>query len=256
MAFNIPKIILEIGKTHGGSLGEISKFFEEAKEAGVHAVKCQYYRIDKMREDHLNYERYKRNHLTVRDLEILKATADHIGIGFYPSVFCADSLKDMIGKFNTIKIPATFFEYEQLVEIACDNFREVKLSMPSYEDKKNEELLKKYRSEHNNLTVYLCTQRYPTKDFRLNNIIKYNLDGYSHHGDYPSPIITSAMFCVKEIEIHSTVKDVPDNDWEFKMFIIKEIIKDLGYALSDIESTPITCEEIKNEEFYKAEFNK
>ena len=240
------KFICELGKAHEGKMDIAKKMILEAKEMDFYAVKAQAYNISEMSMSHKNFERYKQCHLTIKQLIKLKEYADELGIKFWCSVF-SEELIEPLSKFtDVIKIPSTFYSDNNLLNSAMARFDECHVSTGFHD-------LDKLPPDKN-LVYYLCTSLYPTPNdmLRLERIPRFNLKGFSYHGNNPDAIAYAIMMGVEYVELHYT-SGVPEL-WQWDMFNIKILRKRLEEYQEMWEDKPITKEEKKSLKFFKKEF--
>ena len=239
------KVILEMAKTHEGDMTQAKQLIKEAAGLGVYAVKFQAYDLEDLNKKHGNYDRYKNCHLTLEQLNELKKFANFVGLEFWCSVFSRSLIKPLSMFTDTIKIPSTFFVYDDFVHDCIHYYDNVHISTGMHYTRVINNRLEEYRKNCINLVPYHCVSEYPTIFPCLNRIKDIGARGFSYHGSNELTVLMAQAMGCEYLEIHYS-------DWETGLVdLMKRMrkMKPLFYS----SGTP-SAEENTNFEFYRSEY--
>jgi len=257
-------IIAEIGLNHDGSLGNAFRLIEEAKNAGVDAVKFQLHIADAERiksaptppyykyED--RHEYYERTFFSIKEWKKLKKISHSLGLYFIVSPFsnkAIDILEDV--GVDAYKIASGETTNLPLLEYINSKNKPVLLStgMSNWNEITNAvEVLEK-----NLIVIFQCTSIYPCNDEKVGlNIIKEIKDkfqnyiiGFSDHTLGYSAAIGAFLYGAKVFEKHFTLsKNMygPDAQYSFTPEEMKKYIQELN-SISRILKNPINKDDLE-----------
>ncbi|MDU1193829.1 N-acetylneuraminate synthase [Hafnia paralvei ATCC 29927] len=236
-------IVAEIGCNHNGSFDIAKKMVEEAKNAGVDAVKFQTfkaelliskfapkaeYQIQTTGNNDSQLEMTKKLELPYDDYINLEKYARDLGLDVFSTPFDLDSVDFLASRGQTMwKIPSgEILNLPYLEKIACLPIKNKKIVLSTGMSTIDEILmslsvLEKNGMKKNDITILHCNTEYPTpyEDVNLNvinsfkNIFEgYNI-GFSDHSVGYFAGIASVPYGISFIEKHFTLdKNLPGPD--------------------------------------------
>lgn len=268
-------IIAELGMNHDGSLGNAFRLIEEAKEAGVDAVKFQlhiseaetlkdaptppYFKLEE------RYEYFERTSFVLSEWEKLKTYANELGLYFIVSPFSLQA----VNKLEKIKIDAYKIASGETTNLPlldyidqCDKPVLLSSGMSNWNEISNAvQSLKK-----NLLVIFQCSSQYPChpEDVGL-NILKELKEryaqyviGFSDHTLNCPSAIAAYLMGAKVFEKHFTLsKKMYGADARFSLEPdeMKEYVDGLKF-ISKALKNPIDKNDISKYNTMKTTFEK
>jgi sialic acid synthase SpsE len=242
------KVIIEIAKSHEGNIEKARDAISTAAFHGFWAVKFQSYDLDDLNKKHPNYERNKKCHLSIDQLEELKEYAQFMGINFFCSAFSLSVIEPLSEFTDIIKMPSTYFEWDEFYTRCAKRFGKVIISTGFQTRKK---IIERHQSICTRIPkvveniFFHCVSKYPTRGAEMDRAPHF-IKGLSYHGTNLTPISIATAQKYQYIEVHY-------DQWKDKLKLLKSIIID---TKENLYSTNVpSAEELANYEFYKKEFN-
>ncbi len=224
-------IIAEAGVNHNGNFKLAKKLIYKAKSAGADIVKFQVFKTEDLTTKQASVAQYqkktkfKKQHFMLEKLELseknfvkLNNLCKKLKIEFCASFFNSENLQ-LIKKLNmkTIKIPSgEITNYFLLREIAKFN-KKVILSTGMSTSKdigKAINVLKKFGTKKNNITILHCNTEYPSPIEDINLLAmkalkkKFNVNvGYSDHSLSSEVPVSAVAIGATVIEKHLTLNN-------------------------------------------------
>jgi sialic acid synthase SpsE len=258
-----PKIILEIAKNHNGEIKKAKRLIEEAASEQVYGVKFQAYDLNDLNRQHVNFDRYKRCHLTIDQLKELKDYADVYGLRFWCSAFTYSVIPELRDFTQTIKIPSTYFSKPRFVSSCIHHFNDVHISTGFHSSKYISKMKAPYRLLagnkssaspcHQKLKFYQCTSMYPAQNrfLRLDRIKKLDMSGFSYHGKNKLPVLLAWFLGCEFIELHFGLEP---SDINWSLGEIYNLNNKIDEAIEMFEDNALSQNEYENYEFFAGEF--
>jgi N-acetylneuraminate synthase len=250
-----PVLIAELAKVHDGDFSKAEKLILNAKEAGFDAVKFQAYDLADIMPSHPNAERYKKCHLSLDQLSMLRDYSISLGMDCWCSIFSRGLVEPLSGIFSRVKIPSTFMRNYRLVTECMYHFNEVHISTGMHTVEEIEECKKNYGASHylSRPVFYHCTSLYPTPAHleRLGRIRDLHLTGFSYHGNNVRSVVNAYLLGAKYIELHYNPVAEP---WQWNDMDMVELKEKFECLQKSMEDSPLTEKETSNFAFYSGEY--
>jgi len=273
-----PFFVAEIGINFEGSLEIAKKTILAAKRAGAHSVKFQYYKTEDFisnkklildfnknnkKKKITQYELFKKNELSYKQIVILKEFSDKNDIIFHATPTSERTINELIDiGCKIIKNGSDFLTNFKILKVLAAKKIPLILSTGMCREKEINfalNFLKNYRK--NNIILLHCVSNYPTKiqDSNISRISnlknKYKLlCGYSDHTIGVTSAISARLLGSIWFEKHFTLdkkQDGPDhlfscNEKDLKHYItsINEVDKCLGNGKIDYSKVEKTSREL------------
>lgn len=210
-------IIAEIGNNHEGSFNVACKLIQEAKRAGVDAVKFQTFETKNYinRNDVRRFKRLKKFQLTKDEFYKLSLLAKNNNLKFISTPFDINSAIFLSKIVDCFKISSGDNNYYQLIEQVLKFKKNTIIStgLLNYKDTINLYKFIKRSKSHNSKIAFLhCVSSYPVNDLEANllsiSFLKKKLPitiGYSDHTLGINAAIAASVLGAKIIEKHFTL---------------------------------------------------
>ena len=211
-------IVAEVGNNHEGSISNAYKLIEEAKNAGVDAVKFQTYNVKKYYSSDSDIKRIKKLEkfeLSHESLIKLSKYAKKLGLIFFSTPFDIESAIFLNKLQNIFKISSGDNDFYNLIKKVLSFNKPIIISTGMLNYK---EIKKLYNFINNNkfknqICFLHCVSSYPApiKELNLNSIVYLKekfpdcIIGYSDHSDSIESCVLSAYLGAEVIEKHFTL---------------------------------------------------
>jgi N-acetylneuraminate synthase len=219
-------IIAEIGANHNGSMATAQKLIDEAKKAGVNAVKFQswtpesLYSKEYLRKNISVCKDLRKHSLSISKLRYLAKYTE--GLDFICSVFSRQEVDDLEDVVDLYKIASMDLNNVRLLKYIAKKKKPVILSV-GMGNRKEVVTASKILSAYNvPLTLLYCVSLYPTKPDQINlklmGLLK-NLAqniGYSDHTEGITISLAAVALGANCIEKHFTLDKTQDG-WDHKI---------------------------------------
>ena len=247
-------IIAEIGNSHNGNLKYAMNAIDNAKRAGVDAVKFQYIKPEELVHPNLKpynpisklksqLEKFKKITLKLKDYKKLSKYAHKQKIKFGLSIFDLSAIREVRNIVDFYKIASGDIKFNLLIEKITNTKKSVIIStgVSDYNE------IKKMKFK-NNVSILHCLSKYPSNSsdlamatiLKLKEKFKKNKIGYSDHTNGYLSCLCAVSLGAKIIEKHFIInyknKLVPDynvsidaKDFKKMVMSIREIEKMLSY---------------------------
>ncbi len=199
MKYKLPKIIAEIGCSHGGSLERAKMLSKLAKDHGADYLKTQKRNPEESTPDHIKHKPHPnpffsygetyidhRNNLELNISEHaeLKRYCDLIGIEYCCSVWDMTSTKEIISLSpSLIKIPSACNNNDVMLKYIIDNFSgDIHISFGMTSKTEKDSIINNLKKHANRFVLYHCTSIYPCPFEKLNLLEIENMQKYREYG--------------------------------------------------------------------------
>ena len=225
------KIIAEIGWNHMGDIELAEKMISEAKKSGADYAKFQTWSVKNLKSGSWDndgrrqiYEQAELTH--TKHLELIKI-CEKYEIDFLTSVFNSDDVEFVSTLINSIKIPSSEMNNQELIKSIIKYFKpkenhHIFISTGSSLFSEILSVIKMFQENKMNFTILHCVSSYPCPYDkcnldRINELKKYHTSiGYSGHCPGIFDSITSLEYDIDVVEKHFTIdNDLPGRDNKF-----------------------------------------
>ena len=255
-------IIAEIGNNHEGSFNVACKLIEEAKKAGVDAVKFQTFKTEDFinLNDKKRFRKLKKFELSYEDFEKLSVIAKNKKLKFISTPLDINSAIFLNNIVDCFKIASGDNNYYDLIKTVLNFDKPTFIStglLDFIEVKSLVKFIKKIGFNFSKLSLFHCVSDYPVSYEEANLLsIKFLKDklpltiGYSDHTIGKDASIIGVSLGAKIIEKHFTLSN---NFSKFRDHQISLNPQDMKQLVSSIRKTELMLgfeeKRIQNSEF-------
>jgi N,N'-diacetyllegionaminate synthase len=240
-------IIAEIGNNHEGSFNVACKLIEEAKKAGVDAVKFQTFETENFvnQSDAKRFKRLKKFELTKEEFYKLSLVAKNKNLKFISTPLDINSAIFLNKIVDWFKISSGDNNYYQLIEQVLKFKKNTLISTGLLNFKETIDLykfIKKVGFDHLKLAFLHCVSSYPVKAKEANLLsIKFLIKnfpftiGYSDHTLGPHAAMAATVLGAKIIEKHFTLHNKYSKFRDHELSLNPQNMKYLVKSIKSIE---------------------
>ena len=240
-------IIAEIGNNHEGSFNVASKLINEAKKAGVDAVKFQTFKTENFLSTHDNkrFKKLKKFELSYEDFAKLSVIAKKSGLKFISTPLDIKSAFFLNNIVDCFKIASGDNNYYDLIKTVLNFHKPTFIStglLDFTEVKSLLEFVKKNRFNLSKLSFFHCVSDYPVSYNEANllsiKFLKEKLPitiGYSDHTIGKEASIIAVSLGANIIEKHFTLSNNFSKFRDHKISLNPQDMKELVLSIKKTE---------------------